>query len=60
MGSTHTEPAPLVKLLSPFNGLEWTVPPEHATPAFIDELLRRGFTRVEADADTGKKKGAPK
>ena len=51
MASTPT--APLVKLKSPFNGEVWTVPPE-CTPAFVEALEVRGFTRVEAPV---KKKG---
>jgi len=49
LASTPT--APLVKLRSPFNGEVWTVPPDQP-PAFVEELIKRGFVRVEDDAAT--------
>lgn len=47
MASTPT--APPVQLRSPFNGEVWTVPPDQS-PAFIQALVDRGFTRVETES----------
>jgi hypothetical protein len=44
LASTPTDR--LVKLRSPFNGEVWTVPPD-VPPAFVEELVKRGFVRVE-------------
>jgi hypothetical protein len=44
-------------LRSPFNGEVWTVPPDSATPAFIEALLARGFERVDEPAKEKKKHG---
>lgn len=36
-----------IVLRSPFNGGNVEFPPETATPEFVAELLKRGFSRVE-------------
>lgn len=46
----HT-PSALVKLKSPFNGEVWTVPPD-CSAEFVEELVKRGFVRVEDTAAT--------
>lgn len=43
--NTPTELSRLLK--SPFNGELWPVPPD-MTPAMYDELIKRGFTPVQA------------
>lgn len=43
-----------IVLRSPFNGEAWTVPPE-LPDALVQELLTRGFTRVDPQ-----KKATPK
>jgi hypothetical protein len=42
-----------VQLRSPFNGEIWTVPPDQS-PAFVEELIKRGFVRVESAAGSYK------
>lgn len=50
-----TPTAPLVQLKSPFTGELFTVPPDW-TPAFVDELVTRGFTRVGEPKGQGKRR----
>jgi hypothetical protein len=45
----------LVKLKSPFNGEVWTVPPD-CSAAFVEELIKRGFTRVDDQAPRKKER----
>jgi hypothetical protein len=47
-----------VKLRSPFNGEVWTVPPDQS-PAFVAELIKRGFVRVEDDSKKPRKEDQP-
>jgi hypothetical protein len=44
-----------VKLRSPFNGEVLTVSPDWE-PAFVDELVKRGFTRIEDGSSKSKKR----
>jgi len=41
-------------LRSPFTGEIFTVPPEHATPTFVEALIKAGFTRVDSRLDEKK------
>jgi len=43
-----------VQLRSPFNQELWTVPPD-CTPEFVDELVKRGFVRIDAAPVKAKK-----
>ena len=54
MAATPTA-RPLAQLRSPFNGEILTVSTDWS-PAFVDELVKRGFTRLEDGSSKPKKR----